>query len=100
MAIFPTFLGEGGGQYTAGKCLLRYSRTKKRLSTLQKQQVQTVKKIDVFPKGLSHGIGPKIANFSTLFFGYIGQENVFSDVLERKNAFLGYKYKKFKKSKN
>ena len=100
MAIFPTFLGEGGGQYTAGKCLLRYSRTKKRLSTLQKQQVQTVKKIDVFPKGLSHGIGPKMANFPTLFLGYIGQENVFSDVLERKNAFLGYKYKKFKKSKN
>ena len=30
----------------------------------------------------------------------IGQENVFYDILERKNAFLGYKNKKFKKSKN
>ena len=30
----------------------------------------------------------------------IGQENVFYDILERKNAFLGYKSKKFKKSKN
>ena len=30
----------------------------------------------------------------------MGQENVFHDVLERKNAFLGYKNKKFKKSKN
>ena len=27
-------------------------------------------------------------------------ENVFYDILERKHAFLGYKNKKFKKSKN
>ena len=33
------------------------------------------------------------------FFGNIGQENVFSDLLERKNAFVAYKNKKFKKSK-
>ena len=32
--------------------------------------------------------------------GNIGQENVFSDILERKNAILGYKNKKFKNSKN
>ena len=32
--------------------------------------------------------------------GNIGQENVFYDILERKNAFLGYKNKNFKKSKN
>ena len=32
--------------------------------------------------------------------GQISQENVFHDILERKNAFLGYKNKKFKKSKN
>ena len=39
--------------------------------------------------------------FLQLFFlGNIGQENVFYDILERKNAFLGYKNKKFKKSKN
>ena len=30
----------------------------------------------------------------------IGQENVFYDILERKNAFLGYKNNKLKKSKN
>ena len=30
----------------------------------------------------------------------IGQENVFYDILERKNAFLAYKNIKFKKSKN
>ena len=39
--------------------------------------------------------------FSTLsFLGKIGQENVFYEILERKNAFLGYKNKKFKKSKS
>ena len=42
-----------------------------------------------------------MAIFSTFFFlGNIGQENVFYDILERKNAFWGYKNKKFKKLKN
>ena len=41
-----------------------------------------------------------MAIFPTSFLGNIGQENVFNDILERKNAFLGYKNKKFKKSKN
>ena len=38
--------------------------------------------------------------FHVLFLGNIGQENVFYDILERKNAFLGYKNNKFKKWKN
>ena len=38
--------------------------------------------------------------FNFYFLGNIGQENIFYDILERKNAFLGYKNKKFKKSKN
>ena len=33
------------------------------------------------------------------FLGNRGQENVFHDILEEKNASLGYKNKKFKKSK-
>ena len=38
--------------------------------------------------------------FLPLFFlGNIGHENVFYDILERKNAFVGYKNNKFKKSK-
>ena len=35
-----------------------------------------------------------------LFLGNIGKENVFYDILERKDASLGYKNKKLKKSKN
>ena len=38
--------------------------------------------------------------FQLFFLGNIGQENVFYDILERKNAFLRYKNKKFKTSKN
>ena len=37
---------------------------------------------------------------TSVLLGNIGQENVFDDILKRKNAFLGYKNKKFKKSKN
>ena len=38
--------------------------------------------------------------FQLFFFGNEGQENVFYDILEQKNAFLGCKKKKFKKTKN
>ena len=53
----------------------------------------------------SKGVNPcfrskngRVLNF--YFLGNIGQKNVFYDILERKNVFLGYKNKKFKKSKN
>ena len=57
-------------------------------------------KFEIFPKVLTHGFGPKIAIFSTSFLGIIGQESVFGDSLERKNAFVGYKNQKVKKAKN
>ena len=52
----------------------------------------------------SNGVNPwfwsKNGHFSSFFFlGNIGKENVFYDILERKNAFLSYKNKKFNKSK-
>ena len=36
----------------------------------------------------------------SFFLGNIGQENVFYDILQRKNAFLSYKNNKFKKTKS
>ena len=42
----------------------------------------------------------KLPIVQPFFLGIIGQENVFYDIPERKNAFLRYKNKKFKKSKN
>ena len=58
--------------------------------------------IGIFPKRLSHGFGPKMAIFRTFYFlSKRGQKNVFYKILEqKKNAFLGYKNKNFKKSKN
>ena len=38
--------------------------------------------------------------FHSLIFDKIDQENMFHDVLGRKNAFLDYENKKFNKSKN
>ena len=38
--------------------------------------------------------------FQLFLLGNIGQGNVFYDILEGNNAFLSYKNKKFKKSKN
>ena len=37
--------------------------------------------------------------FPIFFLGNIGLKNVFYDILERENAFLGYKNKKFKSRK-
>ena len=56
------------------------------------------RKIDSFPKGLTHAFGPKMGIFPTFFFGNISQENVFYDILERKIVSLGYKDKKIKTS--
>ena len=54
-----------------------------------------------FFKGVNPWFWSKNGLFSNFFsLRNIGQENVFYDILERKNAFLGYKKKKFKKSKN
>ena len=58
------------------------------------------RKIEVFPKGLTHGFGPKLAIFQIFCLGNIGLGNSLYDIIERENALLGYKNKKFKKSKN
>ena len=44
-----------------------------------------------FSKGVNPWFWSEICNFSIfIFLGVIGQENVFYDILERKNAFVGY----------
>ena len=54
-----------------------------------------------FSTGVNPWFWSKIGHFCIFFFlGNIGQENVFYKILERKNAFLGYKKKKFKNLKN
>ena len=54
----------------------------------------------IFPKRVNPWFWSKNGYFSNIFvLGNIGQEKVFYDIPERKNAFLGCKNKKFKKSK-
>ena len=54
-----------------------------------------------FSKGVNPWFWSKNGHFSNFsFLGNLGQENVFYYIVQRKNAFLGYKNKKFKESKN
>ena len=75
--IFPKGLVHGSGQKLVifpdfnfwvnrpEKCVLRYSKGKKRLSRLYKQEV---KKLEIFLKGLVHGFGQKLVIFRDFFF--------------------------------
>ena len=96
MAIFPTFFVDNIGQENVFYDILE----RENAFLSYKNKKLKCRKIDIFPKGLTHGFAQKMAIFATFFLGKIGQENVFYDILERKNAFLGYKNKKFKKSRN
>ena len=53
-----------------------------------------------FSKGVNPWFWSRNGHFSNfLFLGNVGEENILNDILQRKNAFLGYKNKMFKKSK-
>ena len=64
------------------------------------QRLSKNRKIDIFLKELPMVLVQKWPFFQLLFLANIEQENVFYEILEGKNAFLGYKNKKFKKSRN
>ena len=94
MAIFqPFFLGNIGQENVF------YGILQRKIAFLGYKNIKLKKpKIDIFPWFWSNN-----GHFSNFFWGgggNTGQENVFYDILERKNAFLGYKNKKSKKSKN
>ena len=97
MAIFFNFFFQA---ILARKMSLPIFQNEKTPFQAIKTRSQKSRKVDIFPKGLTHGFGPKIAIFPTFFLGNIGQQNVFFDILERKHAFLGYKKNKFQKWKN
>ena len=83
-------------QYRPGKCILWYSRTKKRLSRPKKQEFQKVENLTFFQWFWSKNGH----YFELLFLGDIDKENFFYDIVKRKNPFLGYENKKLKKWKN
>ena len=85
LAIFPSFYFR---KYRPRKCVLQYSRTKERFSwpffylfipiearkmsweVLEATKTTSSKSlnIDIFPKGLVHGFGPKFAIFQSFYF--------------------------------
>ena len=78
-----------------------FQKEKKPFQAIKRRSSKSQKKIDIFPKGLTHGFGIKNGMFRNFFF-YEKQARKMSfyDILVRKNASLGFKNKKFKKSKN
>ena len=66
----------------------------------EKKEVQKVEKLTFSQRAKPMVFVQKWPCFEFFLLGNIGQENVFYDILEQKNAFRGYKNKKFKKSKN
>ena len=96
-SFFSTFFLR---QYRQGKCLLRYSRTKNSFLGYKNKKLKKSNNWH-FYKWVNACFWSKNCHFSKLFFlRNIGQENVWYDILEQKKAFLGFKKRKFKKSKN
>ena len=65
LAVFPTFFFR---KYRPGKCLLRYSRAPKRFFWAIKTRRPKSRKIEMFPKRLTHGFGRIMAIFPTFYF--------------------------------
>ena len=56
-----------------------------------KTRTLKTRKKDIFPNGLTHGFGPKMAIFPTFkILGNIGQKNFIYNILEGKTAFLAF----------
>ena len=96
MAIFPTFFFQA---IQARKMSFTIFQNEKTPFQAIKTRSPKSRRIDIFPMGLTHSFCAKMAILN-FFLGNIGKENVFYDILEPKNAFLGYKNNKSKKSKN
>ena len=56
--------------------------------------------IDIFPKRITHGLFQKWPFFQVFFQAIQARKMSFTIFQSKKNVFLGYKSKKFKKSKN
>ena len=96
MAIFPTFFFQA---IQARKMSFMIFQNEKTPFQAIKTRSPKSPKIDIFPKGLTHGFGSKMAIFPTFFLANIGQENAFYDILEQKTAFWAIKTRSSKSRK-
>ena len=65
MAIFQTFLFHA--MYARKMSITIFRNEKKSFQAIRTRSLKSPK-IDIFPKGLTHGFGPKMAVFLTFFF--------------------------------
>ena len=95
---FQLFLG-GGGNIDQQNVFYDIVERKNAFLGYKNNKFKKSKNWD-FSKEVNLSFWSKNGHFFNYFFlGKIGQQNVFYDILERKNAYLGYKINKFKKSK-
>ena len=98
MAIFPTFFKAIQARKI---CFTIFQNKKKTLFQTMKTRSSKSGKFDFFAKGLTDGFGPKMAIFPPFIFQEIQPRKMSFRIFQnKKNAFVGYKNKKFKKSKN
>ena len=96
--IFQVFFG--GGNIGLENVFYDFLERKNDFLDYKKNKLKKSKNWHFF-KGVNPWFWSKNGRFSNFFFlANIGQENVYYDILERKKDFLGYKKKKFEKSKN
>ena len=77
-----------------------FQNKKKSLQTIKTRSSKS-RKIDIFPKRLTHGLGPEIAIFPNFFFqAILARKMSFTIFQTKKKPFQATKNTKFKKSKN
>ena len=86
-------------QYRPGKCLLPSSRTKKTPFYPIKKRSLKSRKIDIFPKGLTHGFGPKITISQTFFSARQARKMSFIIFQNEKTPFYTIKKRSLKSRK-
>ena len=64
-----------------------FSREKTPFQAIKTRSSKT-RKIDIFPKGLTHGFGPKMTFFSTFFFQAIQGRKMSLTIIYSKNTFF------------
>ena len=98
MSIFPTFFFQG--RQTRKMSLTIFQNETTPFQAIKTRSSKS-RLIDIFVTWLTHGFGPKMAIFPTFFFQVIQTRKMsFTIFYNEKNAFLGYKNKKFKNSRN
>ena len=70
------------------------------LNQTKRNGIKQIEKLGFFQSLYPMLLVKKFKNFPFFLFYKIDQENVFGNILERKQAFLDYENKEFKKSKN